>query len=92
MTAKRWSIYVLECSDGTLYTGISTDVSRRVRQHNGEIRGGARYTRSRRPVKLLAARPVGDQSLATREERRFKKLRRVRKLEELSTWVDDESY
>lgn len=44
--------YILICSDGTYYTGITTDLKRRIRQHNGEIVGGARYTRSRRPVQL----------------------------------------
>lgn len=46
-------VYIVECSDGSLYTGITDDLERRIRQHNGELWGGARYTQSRGPVKLL---------------------------------------
>lgn len=48
-----WFLYTCECSDGTIYTGITTDVKRRIREHNNSKRG-ARYTRRRRPVTLLA--------------------------------------
>lgn len=45
--------YMVECADGSLYTGWTTDLVQRVKAHNGEIPGGAKYTRSRRPVKLV---------------------------------------
>jgi len=52
-----WHVYLLQCADGTLYCGVTTDLARRLKAHNGEAPGGAAYTRGRRPVKLLAAAP-----------------------------------
>lgn len=77
---KTWWIYVVECSDGTLYTGISTDVDTRVAHHNTSTRG-AKYTRSRRPVKLATSFPAGSHSQALKQEAAFKKLTRKKKLE-----------
>ena len=48
-----YSLYIVRCADGTLYTGIALDVARRVKQHNGEMRNGARYTAARQPVRLV---------------------------------------
>ena len=48
-----WSVYLLRCSDDTLYCGVTTNVQRRLAMHNGVLSGGAKYTRGRRPVKLL---------------------------------------
>jgi putative endonuclease len=74
-----WSVYILRCQGGTLYTGIATDVARRVREHN---RGkGARYTKSRGPVELVYLEPVGTRSQALRRELAIKRLRREEKLE-----------
>ena len=70
---STWSVYVIECNDGSWYTGVSTDPERRLVEHNGTSRG-ARYTRSRRPVIMVACRECADQSEALRRERRFKKL------------------
>jgi putative endonuclease len=70
-----WWVYVLECADGTLYTGITTDVRRRLAQHNGELAGGARCTRARRPVRLAYAEPQSDRSAAARREVEIKRLR-----------------
>lgn len=72
-------LYLLLCSDGTLYTGIALDVEKRVQEHNASLLG-ARYTRSRRPVKLIYSKEVGDQAEATREEYRVKQLSRTAKL------------
>jgi putative endonuclease len=73
-----WSVYLLRCGDGTLYTGIATDVERRFAEH---VAGkGARYTRGRGPLTLLGARAVGNRSEALREEARIKTLDRARKL------------
>jgi putative endonuclease len=89
---SRWHLYIVECSDGSLYTGITTDVVRRVNEHNGSPRG-ARYTRTRRPVALRAVAYVGESmSIALRVERKFKRLRTKRKLEviaegELATFI-----
>ena len=74
-----WFLYVLECVDETLYTGICTDLARRVEEHNESPRG-ARYTRARRPVELAAAWEFEDRSAASKAEYAFKKLRRATKL------------
>ena len=74
-------MYILECEDGTLYTGIARDLARRLRQHNGELAGGPRYTRGRRPVRLLWSDAVVDRSLAQRREAAIKNLSRDAKLQ-----------
>ena len=82
-----WFLYVLRCSDETLYTGITTDPARRLREHNQGPRG-ARYTRARRPVELLASWVYEDRSSATRAEIAFKALNRrekLRRIEELES-------
>lgn len=73
-----WYMYVLECSDGSLYTGVALDVTRRLRQHN--TGKGAAYTAARRPVKLLAAWQYPDQGGALRAESAFKKRSRRDKI------------
>ena len=75
---KKWYIYILECSDGSLYTGITTDVNRRFNQHN--TGKGAKYTCVRRPVKLMLVLESGDRSEASKEEYRIKQLTRNQKL------------
>lgn len=75
-----YHLYILKCADGTLYTGITTDLKRRVLEHNsGEL--GAKYTRGRRPLKLIYSKRFRDRSLASKEEARIKKLSRKEKLE-----------
>lgn len=71
---------MLICSDETLYTGITTDLARRVEEHNGSLKG-AKYTRSRRPVALVYSESCKDKSSATVRELEIKKLPRVKKLE-----------
>lgn len=73
-----WYIYILECVDGTLYTGITTDVNRRLLQHNSGK--AARYTRSRKPVVLRALFEAENRSEASKEEYRIKQLSRIEKL------------
>lgn len=75
-----WTVYLLECADGTLYTGVSRDMSRRLRQHNGELAGGPKYTSGRRPVRLLWSEAAVDRSLAQAREAAIKKLPRAEKL------------
>jgi len=79
-----WQVYLLECADGTLYCGVTTDLSRRLAEHNGEVPGGARYTRARRPVRLAASLAVADRAEAAALEWRIKKLPRPRKLAALA--------
>ncbi len=73
-----YSVYILECADGTLYTGITTDVKRRLVEHNTSALG-ARYTRGRRPVTLAWSQVCTTRSLALREEARIKALSRAQK-------------
>ena len=70
--------YILECSDGTYYTGWSTDPQRRLREHNNGR--GARYTRSRRPVLLVYQEELPDKKAALKRERAIKALSRPKKL------------
>lgn len=72
-------VYILSCKDHTLYTGITTDLVRRVGEHNkGSL--GAKYTSGRRPVTLLYSRRFRNRSNASKEEARIKKLSRENKL------------
>jgi putative endonuclease len=73
-----WTVYILRCGDGTLYTGITTDLDRRIAEH-GAGRGGA-YTRSRRPLQVLFAQPRPDRGSALRFEAKIKRLTRREKL------------
>ncbi|MFA6307111.1 MAG: GIY-YIG nuclease family protein [Patescibacteria group bacterium] len=73
-----WFVYILKCADGTFYTGVTTDVKRRVREHNSSVLG-AKYTRGRRPVKLAYFRKLKNKSLAAKAEWRIKRMSRIEK-------------
>ena len=73
-----YSLYILSCADGTLYTGIATDLARRLSEHNTSSRG-AKYTRGRRPVAIVYVRRFRTRSTASREEARIKMLSRTEK-------------
>lgn len=75
-----YSVYIVECRDGTYYTGIATDVERRFAEHEAGRRG-ARYLRGRGPLRLVFAEQVGDRSRAQRAEYRVKQLARQKKRE-----------
>lgn len=77
---KLWSVYLLQCADGSYYCGITSDIPRRLAQHNGLKPGGARYTSGRRPVNLLASLQAASHSEALRLEARIRKLPRGEKL------------
>jgi putative endonuclease len=79
-SAAAWCVYMLRCADGSLYTGITTDVVRRVAEHNGDGPQGARYTRTRRPVQLVHVEAAACRAEATRREAAIKQLDRARKL------------
>ncbi len=85
---KKWYFYVLSCSDSSLYTGVTTDVNRRVKEHNQKK--GAKYTRSRTPVRLWYYREMKDRSTAQKLESAFKKLSRAKKLERLCEMIDED--
>ncbi len=76
----RWQVYLLHCNDDSLYTGITTDLDRRLAEHNGELQGGARYTSGRRPVKLLYSESCESRSSATKRELAIKQMPRKAKL------------
>ncbi|MDD5403483.1 MAG: GIY-YIG nuclease family protein [Sulfuricella sp.] len=73
-----WHCYLLECADGTLYTGITNDLEKRLDAHNGG--SASKYTRSRLPVRLVYAEPHADRAAASRREAAVKKLSRTAKL------------
>jgi predicted GIY-YIG superfamily endonuclease len=73
-----WFVYMVRCADGSLYTGITKDVKRRCQQHNAGT--ASRYTRSRRPVKLVYQESVGSRSLALQREAAIKTMTRAEKL------------
>ena len=73
-----WYVYIVECADGSLYTGISTDVNKRIETHNKGK--GAKYTKTRLPVVLRASFEAENRSLASKEEYRIKQLTRQQKL------------
>jgi putative endonuclease len=75
---KQWVTYMVECSDGSIYTGISNNVSKRVSDHNNGK--GAKYTRSRLPVTLKWSQSCDDRSEASKLEYKIKKLSRKQKL------------
>ena len=78
MAVRRWQVYIIRCRDGTLYTGATSDLERRITEHN---RGtGCRYTSGRCPVKLLYRKSFRSKSSALRREARIKGLNRGRKL------------
>lgn len=72
-------LYILKCADKTLYTGITVDLKRRIEEHN-DSKLGAKYTRVRRPVKLVYSKKFRNRSSASKEESRIKKLSRDEKL------------
>ena len=74
-----WQLYIVECSNGSFYTGITTDVERRIREHNAGK--ASRYTRSRRPVRLMHVEVCGSRSRALVREREVKSLPRKAKEE-----------
>ena len=74
---STWSVYILRCGDGSLYTGISPDVEARLQAHHEGK--GARYTRGRGPFELVYQEPAGTQANATRRERAIKLLKREKK-------------
>jgi putative endonuclease len=74
-----WYVYMLSCSDGTLYTGVTTDRERRVQEHN-DPKKAAKYTRARQPVSLVYSIQVENRSKAQSKEAALKKLSRTQKM------------
>jgi len=80
MSAGEYSLYIIRCADGSLYTGIATDVERRLGEHTSGTRG-AKYLRGKGPLELVFSECLGDRSHALRAEFRVKRLDKGRKEE-----------
>lgn len=76
-----WKVYILECSDNTLYTWVTTDLERREKEHNWKLKWWAKYTRVRQPVKLIYSEDFETRSEACKREYEIKKLSRNKKLD-----------
>lgn len=83
MPVVPYFVYIVKCTDGTLYVGITTDVERRIEEHNGSDKG-AKYTRFRRPVTLFYVERCENRAVATRREAALKGLSRAQKLQLIS--------
>lgn len=80
MTSSWW-VYMVQSQSGRLYTGISTDPERRLREHGGEGGRGARFFRGDPPIAIVFVEPAADRSAASRREAAIKKLRRAEKMQ-----------
>lgn len=78
--ATFWYVYILECNDASLYTGITNDLEKRLTQHNHGT-AAAKYTRARRPVQLVYYETLADRSSAAKREHEIKQLTRNEKLQ-----------
>ncbi len=74
-----WYVYMVRCRDNSLYTGITTDIKRRLEQHRGERKGGAKYLRGKAPLVLVYRKRIGTKSCALRREYMIKKMSRQQK-------------
>ena len=73
-----WYLYIIRCNDDSLYTGVTTDIPRRIKEHN--LKTGGSYTRTRTPVELVYQEPLPTRSSALKREIQIKKLPRTKKL------------
>lgn len=95
MTATQFSLYIVRCANGSLYTGIARDVQKRLAEHESGPRG-ARYLRGKGPLEIVFSELVGNRARASRLEHRVKRLSRIRKLAlidgrlQLSELADDQ--
>lgn len=78
MAEDQFSLYILRCADDSLYTGITTDITRRIAEHEAGLRG-AKYLRGKGPLELVFCRAVGDRARASQLEYRVKRLSKARK-------------
>ena len=75
----QWYVYVLRCADNSLYTGIALDVNKRLDEHNGVTKNGAKYTHARRPVELVYQEPADSRSEACKREYVIRNLKKPQK-------------
>ncbi len=83
---NTWFVYFLRCNDNSLYAGITTDIERRLHQHN-HTKLGAKYTRAKRPVTLAFIETAPNKSLASKREYQLKKLTKIQKEQLVSTYL-----
>ena len=88
---KNWLIYILECRDGSLYCGITNNIEKRLKQHSGEIKGGAKYTRSNWPCRLVYKEKSISRSEASQKEAIIKKMSKVEKQTLINSFKQDSS-
>jgi putative endonuclease len=91
-SSDEWFVYIVRCADSTLYTGIAKDVVKRVEDHNNNNASGAKYTRARRPVRLVYHEACDSHSHAARREYEIKQLSRAQKEALLATAVSLSAY
>lgn len=87
---NSWYLYMVQTAAGTLYTGISTDPARRLRQHSGELAGGAKALRGKGPLKLVYSQSLSDKSAAAKAEYQIKQLPRAAKLALIAAYQQSE--
>lgn len=88
---SNWYVYFLRCSDNSLYTGITTDLERRVVEHNSSNTLGAKYTRVRRPVKLVYSEQQDNRQTASQREYQLKKLKKTEKEALVSNYIKNQN-
>ncbi len=76
---KSWSVYILRCADNSLYTGVTLNILKRLDEHNGIEKNGAKYTHARRPVTLVYQEPSNSRSDACKREYEIKNLTKLQK-------------
>ena len=88
---NNWLIYILKCVDGSLYCGITNNIEKRLKQHKGEIIGGAKYTRSHWPCKLVYKEKSASRSKALQREAIIKNMSKVEKQTLVNSFKEDSS-
>lgn len=76
---KTWFLYLIRCYDGSLYTGITTDVKRRFEEHQGNDGKGSKYLRGKAPLKLVLKKKIGSRSSALKAENKIKSMKKPKK-------------
>ncbi|NKB77234.1 MAG: GIY-YIG nuclease family protein [Gammaproteobacteria bacterium] len=79
MPQNDWFVYIVRCADNSLYTGVTTNIERRVFEHNSQTKRGAKYTRSRQPVSVVYWEQAANRSIASQREFAIKKMDRPHK-------------
>ena len=88
-SSSNWLVYILECRDDSLYCGITNNLEKRLKQHNGEIKGGAKYTRSHLPCKLVYKEKAASRSEASQREAIIKKMSKDDKQALINNMLED---